>query len=79
MTESDFLAQIEKELEAKRHELSLLLDAVEAYVELRSYCIEAAQKHRGRFISVEDVFDTDDEERRARLQAISRRIDAWER
>jgi hypothetical protein len=69
----DFLTQIEDELAVAREAAKEAVDRADAFAELRSYTLEV-EEELGRPVRALDVFDTNDETRRARLSALADRI-----
>lgn len=69
----DFLIEVEDELAEARRVAAGAVDRADALAQLRSYALETQDELR-RPVSASDVFDTRDEQRRARLSALADRI-----
>lgn len=69
----DFLLEVEDELVQAREAAARAVDRADALAQLRSYTLEA-QDELQRPVRAADVFQTRDEERRARLNALADRI-----
>lgn len=69
----DFLIEVEDELAEAREVAAKAIDRADALAQLRSYTLDV-QDELQRPVRATDVFDTRDEERRARLTALADRI-----
>ena len=69
----DFLIEVEDELAEARRVAAKAIDRADAFAQLRSYTLEVQDELR-RPVRASDVFDTSNEERRARLNALADRI-----
>lgn len=69
----NFLIAVEDELALAREVAAKAIDRADAFAQLRSYTLEVQDELR-RPVRASDVFDTSDEERRARLTALADRI-----
>ena len=69
----DFLTAVEDELASAREAAANAVDRADALARLRTYTLEVQDELR-RPLRAVDVFDTRDEERRARLHALADRI-----
>ena len=69
----NFLVEVEDELALAREVAAKAIDRADAFAQLRSYTLEVQDELR-RPVRAADVFDTRDEERRARLTALADRF-----